>query len=308
MTAQYDIIGDIHGHARTLEALLDKLGYRLLDGVYRHPQRRMIFLGDFVDRGPEQRRVLAIVRPMIDGGYALSVMGNHEFNAIAYATRHPVHGDYLRPHADRNRKQHQAFLDAYAGDPIAYADVIDWLKTLPLWLDLAELRVVHACWDSKWIRKLATPVMNESRLIHASDKNRWEFAALETLLKGKEIPLRQGLSFHDKDGNLRRQIRVRWWDQSATTYRTAYMGPASAITHIPDDEISGDHLVEYARTDPPLLLGHYWMEGEPQILAPNIACLDYSVAKPGGKLLAYRWDGERTLSNDKFVWVDRLEV
>jgi hypothetical protein len=49
------------------------------------------------------------------------------------------------------------------------------------------------------------------------------------------------------------------------------------------------------------------MEGEPAILAPNIACLDYSVAKPGGKLVAYRFDGEQTLSNDKLVWVDRLE-
>lgn len=31
--------------------------------------------------------------------------------------------------------------------------------------------------------------------------------------------------------------------------------------------------------------------GVPEPLAPNIACLDYSVAKPGGKLVAYRWSG-----------------
>jgi len=50
------------------------------------------------------------------------------------------------------------------------------------------------------------------------------------------------------------------------------------------------------------------MEGDPVPLAPNIACLDYSVAKPGGKLVAYRWDDEQTLSRDKFIWVHREEA
>lgn len=56
-----------------------------------------------------------------------------------------------------------------------------------------------------------------------------------------------------------------------------------------------------------VFLGHYWMEGEPAPLAPNIACLDYSVAKPGGRLVAYRWDGEQTIDAGKYVWVDRIE-
>ena len=38
-------------------------------------------------------------------------------------------------------------------------------------------------------------------------------------------------------------------------------------------------------------------------LAANIACVDYSVAKPGGKLVAYQWAREQTLSADQFVWV-----
>jgi hypothetical protein len=49
------------------------------------------------------------------------------------------------------------------------------------------------------------------------------------------------------------------------------------------------------------------MEGEPVPLAPNIACLDYSVAKPGGKLVAYRWDGEKVLDPGKYVTVERIE-
>jgi hypothetical protein len=141
----YDIIGDIHGCSQTLTALLDKLGYKPRDGVYQHPSRQAVFLGDFIDRGPHQREVIAIVRPMIESGTALSVMGNHEFNAIAYATQDAESGEYLRAHSDKNTAQHQMFLDAYAGDAAGYADTIGWFKTLPLWLDLGELRVVHAC-------------------------------------------------------------------------------------------------------------------------------------------------------------------
>ena len=65
--------------------------------------------------------------------------------------------------------------------------------------------------------------------------------------------------------------------------------------------------MEYSHDAPPVFLGHYWMEGEPKPLAANIACLDYSVAKPGGKLVAYRWNGERRLERDSFVWVERVE-
>ena len=52
----YDIIGDIHGQAGKLEALLTNMGYQLKDGVYQHPQRTLISVGDLIDRGPQQRR------------------------------------------------------------------------------------------------------------------------------------------------------------------------------------------------------------------------------------------------------------
>ena len=120
----YDIIGDIHGCHLTLSSLLEKLGYKLTDGVYQHGARKVIFLGDFIDRGPGQREVLNIVRPMIEHGYALSVMGNHEFNAIAYASKHPATGEYLRPHSDKNIKQHSVFLEAFKNDSSGYQDTI----------------------------------------------------------------------------------------------------------------------------------------------------------------------------------------
>jgi hypothetical protein len=50
-----DFIGDIHGHYDRLIALLEKLGYTKKNGVYKHPSRRVIFLGDYLDRGPDAR-------------------------------------------------------------------------------------------------------------------------------------------------------------------------------------------------------------------------------------------------------------
>lgn len=308
----YDIIGDIHGQVRSLESLLVKLGYTRQSGNYRHPSRQVIFLGDFIDRGDFQREVIHVARAMIDAGSARAVMGNHEFNAIAYSTEDHEKGGHLRPHSEKNRRQHQAFLDAYQNDPAAYDDAITWFKTLPLWLDLGDLRVVHACWDERDIAAILEYQAGDNRLgdrlLRAScRKDTRQYGAVETILKGKEIPLKSGASFKDKDGNVRHRIRVRWWDQEATSYRDAFMGPESARTHIPDDAIEGDHMVEYSHQSPPVFLGHYWLEGKPAPLAPNIACLDYSVAKPGGKLAAYRWDGEQLLDPGKYVWVERIE-
>lgn len=64
----FDLIGDVHGHAEELVRLLDTLGYKRVHGIYRHDDRRVIFLGDFIDRGPQIAQVLEIVRPMIDQG------------------------------------------------------------------------------------------------------------------------------------------------------------------------------------------------------------------------------------------------
>src|SRR5690606_30581259 len=101
-TVMYDLIGDIHGHATELKKLLTKMDYRPLDGVWQHPQRKVIFLGDFVDRGPEQVEVVSIARAMVEQGHALAVMGNHEFNAVAWATPDPEQpGAFLRPHTDK---------------------------------------------------------------------------------------------------------------------------------------------------------------------------------------------------------------
>ena len=323
----YDLFGDIHGHSEPLEALLAQLGYHHTDGVYRRPDRQVIFLGDFIDRGPNQREVIDIVRPMIDSGAALSVMGNHEFNAIAWHTEDPYDPyQYLREHTARHRRQHQAFLDAYQGTA-DHAELIEWFRTLPMWLDLGELRVVHACWDDLLMQALLTsyPTLNEylddELLVKASRKDALEHEAVEILLKGKEIELPQGHSFLDKDGHARHAVRIRWFDADSITYQAAFLGPEKARSHIPEDPIGADHIIQYSHDDPPVFFGHYWLDDGPELLTrlaqpsydafrePQLGkkpCLDYSVASEGGgKLVAYRWDGEQRLDDSKFVFVDR---
>ena len=80
----YDIIGDIHGHADKLIALLQKMDYQRVGSSWRHPDgRRLVFAGDYIDRGPGIEQVLQTVRACVDAGDADAIMGNHEFNAMA---------------------------------------------------------------------------------------------------------------------------------------------------------------------------------------------------------------------------------
>ncbi len=143
---QFDIIGDVHGHATELRQLLSKLGYQQTQSGYQHPKRTALFVGDFIDRGPAQLEVLDIVRTMIENRSARAVMGNHEFNAIGWFSRND-NGEPLREHTEKNRKQHAAFLNEVGENSAQHKEWISWFKTLPLWLELPELQIIHACWN-----------------------------------------------------------------------------------------------------------------------------------------------------------------
>ena len=152
--AGFDIIGDVHGHADRLRSLLSLMGYKENRGAWTHPDRTAVFVGDLIDRGPGQLETIRIVRAMVEAGSAQIVLGNHEFNAVAYATVDPVRLDYCRPHTDKNRAQYKAFLsDIDFGSPL-HRSIIDWFMTIPMWLDLGGLRVVHACWSQTHIDHL----------------------------------------------------------------------------------------------------------------------------------------------------------
>lgn len=76
----FDIIGDIHGCYDELLQLLEKLGWvKDQNNIYQPPgDRKLIFLGDLVDRGPNSPAVVHFVKFMVDRGAALCVPGNHD--------------------------------------------------------------------------------------------------------------------------------------------------------------------------------------------------------------------------------------
>ena len=306
----FDLIGDIHGRADELKVLLTKLGYEKQSGCYRHPERSAIFLGDLIDRGHQNREVIQIVRSMVDAGAARAVMGNHEYNAICFHTRHPKTGHYLRPHTEKNVHQHRSFLDEFGEALDERADAVEWFSQLPLFLDLGNLRVVHACWHPEKIQELETThpsmQMQDDLLFNSTCKGSTEWQIIETLLKGVEEKLPPKVSFSDKDGHQRTEIRTRWWHPEIRTFRDAALLFGEELSRIPEIAFPTDKIIGYPADAPPVFFGHYWLQGQPSVFRENVACLDYSVAKPGGSLCCYRWEGERRLSNGNFVSVPRI--
>lgn len=293
---RYDVIGDIHGHADPLRRLLTRLGYVERDGAYRHASRLVVFLGDFIDRGPEQMAVLRIVRSMCDAGAARAVMGNHEFNAVGWALGY-------KPFKDRHRRQHAEFLRQSGANAPADSEAIAWFRTLPLWLDFGGLRAIHACWHPDSQSALAPFLTHKAQLTdegwrRAHDQSSPAYGLAEILLKGPEVELPDGGHFHDKDGNLRRHARLRWWDPACRTFRSAALGLEGREDQLPDSAIPADFVYV---DEIPVLFGHYWLRGAPRLCGPYANCLDFSIAA-GGALACYRWDGETALSPDKLMF------
>lgn len=328
----YDIIGDLHGCATKLHGLLGVLGWAVDGrGTYRHPDpgRRVIFVGDLVDRGPEQRATLECVKAMVDAGSALIVMGNHEFNAVSYATEHPDRPDtHLRDRSEKNADQHREFLDQL--DDRDRARWVDWFRTLPIWLDLGDLRVVHACWHRQSIDILerefggnrfpagdAGFVLANKRGSEAENptdarNGRDVWAAIEVLLKGPEVGLEDyGLpAFLDKGCHARTAARARWWNASASRLADLIdIPPGAKDEHfnpyppIPDVECSSrDRSFTYTDTIP-VVYGHHWREWEPEEHLDwtlRTACVDFSAVNDG-PLVAYQWRGEQEIDPCHYV-------
>ena len=80
----FDIVGDVHGCFEELVELMALLGYSVTESdrgyaVTGPPGRRMVFVGDLVDRGPRTVSVLRLVMGMVHRGEAFCVPGNHDY-------------------------------------------------------------------------------------------------------------------------------------------------------------------------------------------------------------------------------------
>lgn len=302
----YDVIGDIHGQSEKLFALLKRMGYTQHGSSWKPPQgRKAVFLGDLIDRGPGQREVLGAVRSMVEEEDALCIMGNHEFNAIGYVTPVEERADtYLRKHSKTNMDQHKEFLAQIGEGSDLHKDTVAWFQTLPPFLDLGGIRVVHAWWNQAYVdliheERAANPRFEGDWLRRAFDKSLPEGRAMEGLTKGLEIPLPDPHYFEDHAGVRRKEVRTKWWMTDAKHYREVAIVQEDQRHRVPDIPLTSEFRPEHI-TGSPIFVGHYWMTGTPTLQTKKVACLDYSAAKRG-PLVGYRWDGESELKPDNYV-------
>jgi len=304
----FDVIGDVHGYAGELEALLHQMGWALEGDVWTHPCRRAIFVGDLIDRGPRQLDSVMIAKRMVDAGRAMIVAGNHEFNAAAFHTPNPTEpSTFLRSHSDKHVHQHRAFLDQVP--PGAERDaIIDWFMDLPLWLEVDGLRVVHACWDGHAIDLLRSEVgennsLTAQLLVSATRKQTPQWQAIEHLLKGPEVPIDP--PYLDKDGHRRDRARFQWWLPNADVLSIGALIPSNTKTvdrqpYPTLANVAIDPPVQPYTHRTPVVFGHYWRSGAPTIQSASTVCVDYSAGK-GGPLVAYQWSGEAELTSERLV-------
>ncbi|WP_066802290.1 metallophosphoesterase [Moraxella oblonga] len=301
----YDIIGDIHGYADKLVGLLTQLGYHHDGKSYVAPKgHQAIFMGDFIDRGHQQLATLQIVFDMIDNHQALAVMGNHEYNAICYATQND-NGEYLRPHTNNNKHQHQAFIDEVGFGSELHHYWIERFYELPLWIELDNLICVHACYDKYSMDKLKLMLidnkLNPNTIKITAKKDTDEYYATEHLLKGIESPLPNGITMTDKTGIVRTQARIKWWIEDWQCQSIDKVLIADKLPNVGLQDLNASLLTFTIDVDKPIFIGHYWLHGVPVILSDKVVCVDYSAGK-GGYLTAYRFDTDNPkLNDDNFV-------
>jgi hypothetical protein len=278
-----DIVGDVHGEIDALSTLLRQLGY---DGRGKHPEgRRLVFVGDLVDRGPDSPAVVEVVRRFVEEERAQCVMGNHEFNI--FIGKHKSDNVWFFHHelsvGDPAAKRPQVRADTRTREKM-----LRFFAQLPLALERTDVRIVHACWDESMIA-VARQATNAA-VLHRASQTRIEDAIQSRGLRGperklarqNEDPVKLFTSGPETKadepfeamGHLRHERRVAWWN--------TYQGPLCVFGHywriILADEVDGDQLF----TDVPraATLGR-----------GDAMCVDYSVGKRFRERMACGFNG-----------------
>jgi len=302
----YDIIGDIHGHALLLKKLLKVMGYIRTNGVWKHPERKAIFIGDFINRGPEIRETIQIVHQMTEAGYALTILGNHEYNAILYHIK-DSNGMYLSRHIAGNRNQIQSTLTSFKGFELEWKEHLKWFRTLPFFIDLGEIRIAHAYWNDDEINYLKN-YLPEGRLKKDFLRNIHETqqpvaSIIYRLLKGLEYWCPQDLILKCSKGMSRKVFRMNWWKSPKNkTFREISFGNKFILPNYTIPKEIAPSFEPYDLDKPPVFIGHYCLSEGAAIVQSNICCIDSCVVG-SEQLSAYRWSGEKILKKENIISV-----
>lgn len=303
----YDIIGDVHGYADQLKSLLDKLGYQLIDGCYAHPTRKAVFVGDFINRGPKIRETIILIRKMVEKGSAYAILGNHEMYAVLYYLR-DSEGKYYKKRIPKYQLQINQTLDEFVLHKEEFKSHLKWMRTLPMFLDFGDIRIIHACWDDENIKLLKSTITEPKltkTILREIALNGTEFSARfwETC-KGIEFQLPKDLLIFDDAGRPHRSFRMKWWrNPEGKTFKEISLESRFELPAytIPREIVKFRN--PYPENDPIVFFGHYSLIEGFGILKDNVCCVDSGVSRTG-KLLAYSWKGESILNESNFVIVE----
>jgi hypothetical protein len=300
----YDIIGDIHGQADMLIALLKSMGYKMKDGVFAHQSRKAVFVGDFINRGPQIRESVLLVRKMVEAGNALAILGNHEMSALLYHLKDEA-GKPFNKRLAKYRLPLLQTLEEFAHLPEEYSDHLKWMRRLPMFLELDGIRVVHACWQDENIR-LIKETLAEGRLkksfLKKISKNNSEAAnAFWQTCKGIDFQLPKDLLVFDKKGQAHRSFRSKWWlNPEGMSFKDLSLESRFDLPPYTIPKELNTKRKPYGENEPIVFFGHYCLKNGDNIIASNICCLDSCVSR-NGKLAAYRWSGEKQLLRSNLV-------
>ena len=291
-----DVIGDVHGESEALFSLLARLGY---DESARHPDhRRLVFLGDLIDRGPDSPTVLRRVASWVEAGRAQCLLGNHELNA-------------LRDDPDKRRGGEGWW---YGRDDARYPSVrvnleekrrsfLPFLAARPVALESEHLRIVHACWHEPSIKQMrgepeALAAFRQHDTIARADLQAKRLAAQQEVAgagislsdETAEVPPLPLRSAYDEANQMSNPVRILTSGIERSTRGKPFYASNKwrLVRRIP-------WWREYT-SDVPVIFGHYWRRYErphpagetahpadlfgddpPDRWLGNTMCVDYSV-------------------------------
>jgi serine/threonine protein phosphatase 1 len=122
------VIGDVHGHYEGLMTLLNAITPDSDDQVY--------FLGDLIDRGPQSAQVVEFVK---SSSYQC-LLGNHEYLLLEAFPN----GQFFAPALQAWLQSGGRSTVASYGDTGILLEHVEWIRTLPTYLDLGDIWLVHA--------------------------------------------------------------------------------------------------------------------------------------------------------------------
>ncbi len=261
-----DIIGDIHGEYDALKSLTALLGYDV-DG--RHPaERRLVFVGDFCDRGPDSPAVLAWIEQLVRSGRAHAVLGNHELNLLRGDAKDGS-GWYFD---SRSARDDPKFAPYARCDEAQRARIHAFLDTLPLALERDDLRIVHAAWIADSVHALRdNPVGSVLALYKEGERMLAETAQFVTLAQRMhEEQSAHGVDLADPDTTpqfMRALAEYNVLKQMSNPVRVLTSG-VEHVSGMPFYASGSWRFVERVRwwdaySDRiPVVIGHYWRRAE----------------------------------------------